>query len=72
MANPLFNAFGGKQIDAGVSSFLAEVRNFQKSFQGDPKDAVQKMLNSGEISQQQFNELAAIANQLMPLLTGNK
>ena len=39
--------------------------NFKKNFQGDPKTAVMNMLNSGQMSQSQFNQLQGMANQFM-------
>ena len=38
---------------------------FGKNFQGDPKQAVMNMLNNGQMSQQQFNQLQSYANQIM-------
>lgn len=34
---------------------------FRSEFQGDPRQKVQEMLNSGQMSQQQFNQLSAMA-----------
>lgn len=69
MSNPLFSAFGNNApVDNGILGFLKEVQNFQKSFKGNPKDEVQRMLNSGQISQAQFNQFAQMANQIMAFM----
>ena len=68
MANPIFNEIGNKQANNGISQFINEVKNFQKTFNGNPKQEVQKMLNSGAMSQAQFNQYAQIANQIMQLM----
>ena len=46
-------------------NFLQQFQNFKRNFQGDPKQAVLNMLNNGQMSQQQFNQLQAMANQIM-------
>ena len=38
---------------------------FKKSFNGSPKDEVQKLLNSGQMSQQEFNRFSQIARQVV-------
>lgn len=65
MANPLFNEFKPQN---GMSNFIAQVKQMKQSFQGNPKDEVQRLLNSGQMSQQQFNELAQMANQIRGMM----
>lgn len=64
MANPLFNVLGGQQTNQ-LANILEEVKRIQKTFQGNPKDEVQQMLNDGRLSQAQFNQYAQIANMIM-------
>ena len=68
MANELFNQFGNQQLNNGIAQFISDVQNFQKTFKGNPEEEVKKMLNSGQISQQQFNQFAQIANQIMAFM----
>lgn len=71
MANPLFNMLGGNQPiinDGGFSQFIAEVKRMQQTFQGDPRAEVQRLLNSGQMTQQQFNQLSQMANQVMQMM----
>lgn len=46
-------------------NFLSQFMQFGKSFQGNPQQAVMNMLNNGQMSQQQFNQLQNYANQIM-------
>ena len=71
MANPLFNMLGGNRPmmdDGGISQFIAEVKRMQQTFQGDPRAEVQRLLNSGQMTQQQFNQLSQMANQYIGLI----
>nr|DAJ57915.1 MAG TPA: Protein of unknown function (DUF2680) [Bacteriophage sp.] len=69
--NPLFNALGGGQMPGPMGQFQSMVQQFQKfrqSFQGDPKAEVEKLVQSGRISQQQLNQLQQAATQFQQLL----
>lgn len=45
---------------------------FKSSFNGDPKQAVEELLRTGKMSQAQFNQLQAQANQFQQMLTNFK
>ena len=45
---------------------------FQQNFQGDPRAEVQKLLASGQINQQQLNQLQSMAAQFQQLLNSVK
>ena len=47
---------------------LQQFLNFKKGFSGDPKQTVQYLLNSGRMSQDQFNRLANQATQIQKML----
>ncbi len=69
--NPLFNALGGGQMPGAMGQFQNLVQQFQQfkqSFHGDPKAEVQKLVQSGKISQQQLNQLQQMAGQFQQLL----
>ena len=51
---------------------IQQFNQFKNAFQGDPKAEVQKLLTSGKLSQQQLNQLQAMARQFQGLLNGNK
>ena len=70
MANPLFKALGG-QMPGPMGQFqrmMQQFNQFRSSFQGDPKAEVEKLLQSGKMSQQQLNQLQAIAKQIQSFL----
>ena len=53
MSNPLFNALGGGMSQGnGPMQMIQQFMQFKQNFKGDPKEEVQKMLQSGKISQQ--------------------
>jgi hypothetical protein len=59
MNNPLI-----EKMPSG-NDFLTRFMQFRKEFQGDPKQMIQNMLNSGQITQEQLNNAMNKANQLM-------
>ena len=48
-----------------MANMMQEFQKFKQNFQGDPKAQVQQMLNSGQITQEQFNKASQMANQMM-------
>ena len=71
MANPLFQALGGGQMPGRMGQFqnmVRQFRQFQQTFQGDPKAEVEKLVQSGRISQQQLNQLQQMAAQFRQLI----
>lgn len=71
MPNPLFNALGGGKMPGPMGQFgqmMQQFQQFRQSFQGDPKAEVQKLLQSGKMSQQQLNQLQAMAQQFQQFL----
>ena len=71
MANPLFNALGGGQMPGLVGQFQNIVqlfRQIQVTFQRAPKAEVEKLVQSGKISQQQLNQMQQMAVQFRQLL----
>ena len=68
MANPLYNAM--KQNNP-LEQFAQQAREFQKQFNGNPREEVQKLLNSGEMSQSDFNKYSQIAQQVMQFMNNH-
>ena len=69
--NPLFNALGGGQMPGQMGQFqnmVQQFRQFQQTFQGDPKAEVEKLVQSGKITQQQLNQLQQMAAQFRQLI----
>nr|UVY07944.1 MAG: hypothetical protein [Bacteriophage sp.]UVY09604.1 MAG: hypothetical protein [Bacteriophage sp.] len=73
MSNPLFNALGGGMPQGnGPMQMVQQFMQFKQNFKGDPKAEVQKMLQSGRISQQQLNQVQQMAGQFQNLLKNMK
>lgn len=72
MSNPLFNALGGIPQGNGPMQMVQQFMQFKQNFKGDPKEEVQKMLQSGRISQQQLNQVQQMAGQFQNLLKNMK
>ena len=60
MSNPLFQALGGNRNQ------MSEFQRFMQQMRGvDPRQEINRMLQSGQISQQQLNEAQRQAQQVM-------
>ena len=67
MPNPIFNALGGS-MPMGNNNMLAQFNNFVKQMQGkNPHEEINKLLQSGAISQGQLNEAQQIAQQFQAM-----
>lgn len=67
--NELFQQFGSRTpMPGGIGNLIQQFQQFRASFQGNPQQQVQQLLNSGKMSQEQFNQLAGLANQFQRLL----
>ena len=70
MMNPLFNMFGNQPNGpfSNMTNIINQFNQFQSTFHGDPKQQVQDLLNSGKMSQEQFNQLSSMAQIFQTLL----
>lgn len=68
MANQLFNMLGGQQSINPMTNLVNQLNQFRQSFSGDPKQQVQQLLNSGRMSQSQYNQLSQERTQLKAML----
>ena len=64
MSNMLYQMMGQQM----PNNIMQRFQQFQQSFRGDPRQQVQQMLNSGRISQEQYNNAVQIANQFARML----
>lgn len=46
-----------------VANMIQQFNQFRSTFQGNPQQKVQELLNSGQMSQEQFNQLSQMAQQ---------
>lgn len=63
MSNPLFNAMG-KQSNP-MADLIRQARDFRKQFTGNPKQEVERLLQTGQMSQSDFNRFSQIAQQVV-------
>jgi hypothetical protein len=69
MANSLFQQYGQQNQN---NALIQRLNQFKQTFSGDPRQAVQNLINSGRISQAQVNRMAQQADQIYKALGGTK
>lgn len=73
MSNPLFGNGGMGQNNTfgpfgGMMNFMNQFNQFRQGIQGNPQQMVQNMLQNGQMTQAQFDQLSNMANQIMPFM----
>lgn len=68
MNSSLFNALNGAQ--KGSMNIVQQFMQFKKNFKGNPQQQIQQMLNSGKVSQAQYNAAVQKAQMLQKMLSG--
>ena len=63
MSNPIYGLLNGQQ-----NNMLAQFQKFKQSFNGDPNQTINQMLQSGKVTQGQVNRATQIANQMKGML----
>lgn len=56
------------QQNNNMMQMIQQFNRFRQTFQGDPQQEVMKMVNSGQISQQQLNQAQQMATMLAQML----
>lgn len=70
--NPLNRFFNNNAQNQGGNNpmqMVNEFMEFAKGFQGNPQQEVMNMLNSGQMTQEQFNQLSQQAKQLQNMFS---
>jgi type IV secretory pathway TrbL component len=57
--NPLY-----QQMNNQPNNFFNAFNQFRQNFKGDAKEQVQNLLNSGKVSQSQYDNAVKMANQI--------
>lgn len=65
MSNPLF---GMMQQNNPINGMIQKFQQFQQMFRGDPRQQIQQMMNSGKVSQYQYNQAVQMAQQLQRMM----
>ena len=63
MANPLFSQFGGQRVNH-MQQLVEDARKLKQTMQN-PRAEVERLLQSGQMSQSQFNQFSQIAQQIV-------
>lgn len=68
MTNSIFSIIGNNMPIGNMGIALQQFEQFKRTFYGDPKARVQQLLNSGAMTQAQFNQLSQMANQFQRMI----
>lgn len=74
MSNPLMQFMGGGAPSGlpgplgNIAQILQQFQQFRAAFKGDPKQQVEMLRKSGQMSDAQYQQLEAMAKQIMPFL----
>ena len=66
--NPLYNILNRNPGAMEQNGFMSRFQAFRQAFQGNPQEQVQRLLNSGRISQEQYNRAVKMANELSKMM----
>jgi len=66
--NNIYKQLGGTNLPGNMNNVIQNFNAFRNSFQGDAKQQVQMLLNSGKMTQAQFNQLRSYAQQIQKML----
>lgn len=53
-----------------IQQMLQQFNQFRQTFQGDPRQKVQELVNSGKVSQSQYNSAYQMAQQFQKMMGG--
>lgn len=67
MSNPLFNMMRSNQF-GNATGIIEQFHKFKQSFNGNPQQQVQELLNSGKVTQEQYNQAVQQAKALQKML----
>lgn len=70
MSNPIFQQMASQMPQNGMNGLMQRFQQFQQTFKGDPRQQVQNLLNSGRVSQDDYNRAVQMAQQLQRLIGG--
>ena len=69
MSNALYNQFGRQNNP--FEQLAQQAREFQKQFKGSPRQEVERLLQTGQMSQSQFNQYSQIVQLMAPFMGNN-
>ena len=69
MSNALYNQFGRQNNP--FEQLAQQAREFQRQFKGSPRQEVERLLQTGAMTQNQFNQYSQIVQQVAPFMRNN-
>lgn len=66
--NPIYQAMMSQMPGNNALSLLQRFQQFRNTFRGNPQQQVQQLLQSGRVTQQQYEQAVQMAQQLQGLL----
>lgn len=72
MANELYNEYANQGAqsapDVSFADFVRQWQQFRAQYQGDPRQQIQQMLQSGQLTQEQLNHAQQLVQQFIRLI----
>lgn len=71
-ASSLFSMFGQQMppMNGGFANMMSQFQKFKQNYSGNPREQVQQLLDSGQMTQEQFNQLSNMATQFQQMMRG--
>ena len=66
MSNPLYNQMG--QNGSNFNTFFQRLNQLKQTVKGNPMDQIQQMLNSGKVTQAQYDQAVRKAQEIMKMM----
>lgn len=70
MSNELYKVLAQNPANLGnnMQQLISRFNQFKNTFKGNPQEQVQQLLNSGKVTQEQYNQAVRIAQSLQSML----
>jgi hypothetical protein len=52
----------------GLNGFMSQLNQLKQTFNGDPNQKIQELLNTGKVSQAQYDKAVQMANQIQSMM----
>lgn len=66
MSNPLYNSMNS--MPNNMNGFFQRLNQLKQTFKGDPRQQIQNMLNSGQVTQEQYNRAVQMAQNIQKMM----
>lgn len=63
--NPIYQQMNKNN---GINGFMSRLNQLKQTFKGDPNQKIQELLNSGKVSQAQYDKAVQMANQIQSMM----